>query len=194
MIKLMSAIIMIDHADRNPENKIDNVEYNIREHDGKKILVIPGVRDSSDTWDSFFFRKERHEFYSGKLKVHHGFYKQAEKLFEIAKEFDLFIGHSLGGAIAQILSLKLNKPSITFGAPRIGGLKVADAIKELHTRVNSKGDIITHLPPWFFGYIHGGRKIKVGIMERPWWKFWSLEDHTIDDYLKSVNEYSKIQS
>lgn len=184
----MSAIVMLDHAGRNPETKIDHVEYNIRKHDNKKILVIPGIKDSKDLMNSLNFHKHYHEFHDGKYKVHQGFYEQTEKLFEIAKDFDLFVGHSLGGAIAQILSLKFNKPAITFGSPRIGNRKTASALKNLSKRIKNRGDSITHLPPWWLGFCHGGELIEIGKMDRPWWKFWDLEDHDIADYLKSVHE------
>jgi len=82
----------------------------------------------------------------------------------------IVIGHSLGGAIANILGIYLYQNNfcldriITFGQPKITNKKGLDSYANLPLiRVVGAGDVITCVPPQtrLFTYVHGGLKLKV---------------------------------
>jgi len=82
----------------------------------------------------------------------------------------IIVGHSLGGAIANILGIYLYLKNynldriVTFGQPKITNQKGLDNYSDLPLfRVVGAGDIITGVPPKTsaFKFIHGGLKIKV---------------------------------
>lgn len=70
-------------------------------------------------------------------------------------------GHSLGGALAQIASAKLERDNLaacyTFGSPRVGTADFDLLVKCPHYRVVNDNDVVPGVPlptPW--GYQHGG--------------------------------------
>jgi len=82
----------------------------------------------------------------------------------------IIVGHSLGGAIANILGIYLYQNNfcldriITFGQPKITNKKGLAAYSNLPLfRVVGAGDVVTCVPPQtsIFTYVHGGLKIKV---------------------------------
>jgi hypothetical protein len=71
------------------------------------------------------------------------------------------IGHSLGGALAQIASAALNRDNLaacyTFGAPRVATAGFDEQVRCPHYRVINNWDLVPALPPAFFrGYSHNG--------------------------------------
>jgi len=86
------------------------------------------------------------------------------------KKKTIIIGHSLGGAIANILGIYLSKNDccldriITFGQPKITNEKGLSSYSHLQLiRVVGEGDVIANVPPKtdFFTYTHGGFKISI---------------------------------
>jgi predicted lipase len=82
----------------------------------------------------------------------------------------IIVGHSLGGAIANILGIYFYQNNfnldriITFGQPKITNKKGLAAYSNLPLfRVVGAGDIITCVPPQTssFTFVHGGLKIKI---------------------------------
>jgi len=82
----------------------------------------------------------------------------------------IIVGHSLGGAIANILGIYLYQEKfnvdrvITFGQPKITNKEGLAAYSKLPLfRVVGAGDVITCVPPQTsaFTFVHGGLKIKV---------------------------------
>jgi predicted lipase len=82
----------------------------------------------------------------------------------------IIVGHSLGGAIANVLGIYLDQNNfcldriITFGQPKITNKKGLAAYSHLPLfRVVGAGDVITCVPPKtrMFTFVHGGLKIKV---------------------------------
>ncbi|KAH9080180.1 alpha/beta-hydrolase [Lactarius deliciosus] len=103
------------------------------------------------------------------IKVHHGFAKEHKKtapkiLNEVKRLMDensstyvILIGHSLGGALAELdtLFMKLNLPAgttvrgVTFGTPRVGNPAWAtffDSQIADFTRMNNKRDFVPTIP------------------------------------------------
>ncbi|KAJ9052291.1 hypothetical protein DSO57_1035720 [Entomophthora muscae] len=112
--------------------------------------------------------------------VHTGFQECSDGLFE---KYHLLInrllqhpdhnafnvvvtGHSLGGAIAILATLRLQKELnlswdrlsvYTYGQPRVGNVYFADYINYLPlsvTRVVNDNDLVPHLPPFAYHYLH----------------------------------------
>jgi pimeloyl-ACP methyl ester carboxylesterase len=84
--------------------RTDWIRYNFQVH------VQPGMRTP---WLTMVPREQ--------LKFYHlGFMRFAENLLKHLhhRRIDFIVGHSLGGAAAQILGCHLNVPAIAFGAPR----------------------------------------------------------------------------
>jgi triacylglycerol lipase len=70
-------------------------------------------------------------------------------------------GHSLGGAVAVLVAAKI-KPTgglYTYGQPRVGDRKFMSMIDFTYFRYVNNNDVVTTLPPSFFGmgFKHGGK-------------------------------------
>ena len=102
---------------------------------------------------------------------HSGFYREAlnvlPKIEEIVGKDEIwsgciyFTGHSLGGALASILSTLWNKQGIlmttyTFGSPRFLTKRNSGA-KSVYHHV-TPNDVVPHLPPSKFGFIDANNK------------------------------------
>ena len=117
-------------------------------------------------------RKMRIAKLSDDIKVHSGFYKQltennvydnivseVKKLLETHPDFSIYItGHSLGGAIAQIIGMWLHKKShnvqvFSYGSPKVSN-EVMSGGQPTHWRVVRLSDPIPFTPMW--PYAHTG--------------------------------------
>lgn len=190
-MELLEIAELLLKAESNPEHTVDHVEYSIFEHNGMTICAIPGTNSLRDMFDNLKVYKKKVTVNGKNYRIHAGFWDQSEKIFNKVYFCDHFMGHSLGGAIAQCCALRYDKSCTTFGSPRVGNFKFASAINKIHTRVKSRGDSITHVPPWWMLYKHGGNTIRIGQRDRPWWKFWEITDHLLPDYIKGISEYIK---
>lgn len=106
-------------------------------------------------------------------KVHAGFQKEANKLWEavvveIAQHISgnkLFItGHSLGAGIATIVASRLQDKVdtlITFGSPRVGDGDFVKNLKIKHFRVQNTNDYACFLPPLWMGFRHHGTNLYI---------------------------------
>jgi triacylglycerol lipase len=109
-------------------------------------------------------------------RVHSGFKQEVDHLWPIieqtltSNELPLwFAGHSLGGAMATICAerCKVSKiPSnpqalFTFGSPRVGDRAYVNYCELVHFRWVNNNDIVTRVPPPWFGYHHGGREMYI---------------------------------
>ena len=96
----------------------------------------------------------------------------------------VFTGHSLGGAVAQILSTMYpgECSCVTFGSPRVGD---KDFCNYLIKCTDSKLLLVEHeldRVPWvpFFGYAKPKSYIK-----KVWnWRVWITSAHSIDNYIR----------
>lgn len=92
-------------------------------------LVIPGSNEIMD-WSGFNIRV--HNLLNGRIPNlqlvpqtqtrawHFGFLKHADSIYRFARHHRprFIVGHSLGGAAAQIIGHRMGIPTVTFGAPR----------------------------------------------------------------------------
>ena len=107
-------------------------------------------------------------------KVHRGFKQEVDDLWpyleDALKENSKtlwFTGHSLGGAMATIcagrclLSHIKSEPEglFTYGSPRVGDKRYVNYTKINHYRWVNNNDVVTRIPPFWFGYRHSGREM-----------------------------------
>jgi len=67
----------------------------------------------------------------------------------------IFVGHSLGGALADIFSRKFQAwkghwptATMSFGSPRVGNVEFAGSSQQWYDRVALDGDPVTNIPPF----------------------------------------------
>lgn len=104
-------------------------------------------------------------------------------------------GHSMGGALAKIAALYINKEwgiepdkvrVATFGDPRVFDIKAANAYDEVlgrnTVRVSEYGqDIVSHVPSGSMGFKHVGAHIKVKTPE-------GYTSHGMNGYQKAIED------
>jgi len=107
-------------------------------------------------------------------RVHRGFKQEVDELWPLVLE-DLkrkandkkeiwFCGHSLGAAMATIMSSRCHLyPDVepvqelyTFGSPRVGWPEYVKSLGVTHHRWVNNNDIVTRVPLWLMGYRHHG--------------------------------------
>jgi len=109
-------------------------------------------------------------------RVHKGFKREVDELWpmvceDINRKVNLkkdlwFCGHSLGAAMATIMSSRakgnpeLNDPVelYTYGSPRVGWRKYVRSLDVPHHRWVNNNDVVTRVPFSIMGYIHHGEE------------------------------------
>ena len=155
-------------------------------------------------------------------RVHQGFKQEVDDLWPMIETALLdnshplyFCGHSLGGAMATIsagrcfLSHIDSNPNelFTYGSPRVGDKKYINHVSMDHFRFVNNNDIVTRVPPVFFGYRHCGSEVymdrnrrirKLGHISKRrdrWrgflrglrgWKIDHFSDHSIHQYIDGI--------
>ncbi len=107
-------------------------------------------------------------------RVHRGFKREVDDLWPRLEQALVnntrpvwFTGHSLGGAMAticahrcQISHIASNPRALyTFGSPRVGNRRYVDYVQHEAYRWVNNNDIVTRVPPWWFGYRHKGQEV-----------------------------------
>lgn len=107
-------------------------------------------------------------------RVHRGFKKEVDDLWPILEKALLdntrtlwFTGHSLGGAMTTICAGRCllshisstPKQVYTYGSPRVGNKPYVNYAKLDFYRWVNNNDIVTRVPPVWFGYRHTGQEM-----------------------------------
>lgn len=157
-------------------------------------------------------------------RVHRGFKREVDDLWPMLETALMcnrqplwFCGHSLGGAMATICAGRCllshidcdPKRLFSFGSPRVGNPRYTQYTKLDHFRYVNNNDVVTRVPPAWFGYRHCGaevyldrrgkiRKAEFGGKTRDRWiGFWSglingkidsFADHSIHQYIKAIDQ------
>ena len=181
--------------DEGKEIGQDEFAYNVVQDRGVTIISIRGTDNGKNVLTDLDARP----FKDRKLgvQVHRGFRDASEKLKNdiienVALEENIILtGHSLGGAIAQILGLWFEDDAYevqiyTFGSPSV---MIEQMWEDGHFRVYLENDPVPFLPP--FPYMHWGIRINAETLD------WD-ETHPIGDVTKidardhSIKEYLKV--
>ena len=187
--------------DDGKEIRDNEFSYNVVQDRGVTIVSIRGTNNGRNVLTDLDARP----FQDRKLSagIHRGFRDAAEKvkndLIEnhAIEETVIFTGHSLGGAIAQILGLWFEDDAYdvqiyTFGSPSITTTSVGGGV--LHFRVALRNDPVPFLPP--IPYRHWGIAIDPETLS------WSekneigdftkidARDHSIKEYLNILNKHN----
>ncbi len=182
----------------------------------KQIFVIIRGSDAANDWKDI-----NRKFRKTSQGIHEGFAEAAQEIEQ--KVVDLlwsmpslpivWVGHSMGGAVAQVLAYRLHdwartSQVITFGAPRVFSRRTSkdyDRVLEGKTvHVVNKLDFVPEVP-WIFGsfrrtaytlYLPAG--LKASSWHRPFRSFLSVfpkalgikgMDHDSRAYLSTVSTY-----
>lgn len=157
-------------------NEEHDTQANIFRCDKELYIAFRGTESKKDVIADLKFRKELFISAKNKEKVHRGFQGQLiaieTPLFKQIQDLDpqyekiIFTGHSLGGALATIASLKYvveyqGDPEkvhcITYGSPRVGNgsfTKLFNKTVKNVIRFTNWNDPVTIVPPLLFAYRH----------------------------------------
>ena len=180
--------------DEGKEISDNEFAYNVVQDRGVTIISVRGTNNGRNVLTDLDARPFRDKKLG--VQIHRGFRDAAEKLKNdiienhALEETVILTGHSLGGAIAQIIGLWLEDDAYevqiyTFGSPSV----ITEQLwMSGHFRVYLENDPVPFLPP--FPYVHWGIKINAKTLD------WD-EDHPIGDVTKidardhSIKEYLK---
>jgi triacylglycerol lipase len=156
-------------------------------------------------------------------RVHSGFKREVDDLWPLLERTLAgnrqplwFAGHSLGGAMATICARRyrlsrlghLVQGLFTYGSPRVGNRAYVNYCRLVHYRWVNNNDIVTRVPPSWWGYRHGGREMYIDSRGRVrsavgWRRLFDrmrgfirglgrlqidpLADHSIEQYIEHIH-------
>ena len=191
---------LIQSAER--ENKLYEIRnnefsYHVKQDRGVSILIFRGTDNAKNIGTDIDVRPAHDK--SLDVYFHKGFKDAATWIFEdINDKYELektvyLTGHSLGGAIAQIIGLWLNNAGYnvqiyTFGSPKVSTTFFGN--RPIHYRVLVRNDPVPFVPPYPF--LHSGISIDAetlnweegGEVNRGSFGEIDGRDHSIKEYLK----------
>jgi hypothetical protein len=108
----------------------------------------------------------------------------------------IIVGHSLGGALGNILAVDLSREYLdakvvlySYGAPKVGKAEFCKIFADCgidHYRIVNNADCVPRLPRSYMFFQHTGKEILLG--KKGFWWFGSSEDHAISQYLRNTPE------
>jgi len=164
----VSLTLLIEHAeyckaiyDSGGDQK-DEVAFEVKQESGISIIVIRGTANDSNVLPDVDVRLVS-DTRTG-IRLHKGFRDAAVTIMQIIDttktlEHTVHVtGHSLGGAVAQIIGMWLHKRGKNVQIYSYGSPKVSDQVlsggQPTHWRVVRRSDPIPFTPPW--PYSHTG--------------------------------------
>jgi len=164
----VSLTSLIEHAeyckaiyDSGGDQK-DEVAFEVKQNNGISIIVIRGTANEANVLSDIDVRLVN-DTRTG-IKLHKGFRDVAVNIMQIIDttktlEHTVHVtGHSLGGAVAQIIGMWLHKRGknvqiYSYGSPKVSS-EVLSGGQPTHWRVVRRSDPIPFTPPW--PYSHTG--------------------------------------
>lgn len=185
----------------------------IEEENDIQYIAIPGSNEIRDWWaDAKFVKVSRDGLgliANGIADYYDEIIKEILKLLNKNKKI-ILTGHSLGGALATVISLHLKQNGYdidslySFGSPRAGNKDFAEKFEKLqipHFRFVNKCDIVPTIPD--IGFDHTGKSIymddgKILKSQKSAfkWALWKITasrflDHKSENYIKGVRDLIK---
>ena len=159
---------LIEHAEycktiyESGGDQKDEVAFDVKQENGITIIIIRGTANTSNVQSDIDVRLVK----DGRLSIylHKGFRDASLGVMEIIDrdhtiEHTVYVtGHSLGGAVAQIIGMWLHKRNhnvqiFSFGSPKVSSQILSDG-QPTHWRVVRLSDPIPFTPMW--PYFHTG--------------------------------------
>ena len=182
------------------DNK-DEFSYHVKQDQGVTILIFRGTKSTRNILVTDLDFRTYNDSGLG-VKLHRGFREAAVYILDdIDKNYKLeqvvyLTGHSMGGAVAQIIGLWLDKRGhdvqiYTFGSPKVSTTFFGD--RPTHFRVSFGNDPVPFLPPYPF--LHSGIHIDPNTLE---WdenhdeeSFFEIDgrDHSIQEYYNVLEKH-----
>ena len=178
----ISLTLLIEHAEYCKEiydgggDQKDEVAFDVKQKDGISIIVIRGTANKSNVESDIDVRLVSDERTG--IRLHKGFRDAAVTIMQIIdtsmtsgrttiqgqtlryplEDTVHITGHSLGGAVAQIIGMWLHKRGknvqiFSYGSPKVSD-QVLSGGQPTHWRVVRRSDPIPFTPPW--PYRHTG--------------------------------------
>ena len=160
--------LLIEHAEYckaiydSGGDKKDEVHFEVKQDSGITIIVIRGTANADNVQSDIDVRLVKDERTG--IYLHKGFRDASITIMQILDESYTvehtvhITGHSLGGAIAQIIGMWLHKRGynvqiFSYGSPKVSN-QVLSGGQPTHWRVVRRSDPIPFTPPW--PYTHTG--------------------------------------
>jgi len=163
----ISLDLLIEHAEYCKEiydgggSEKDNVAFEVKQDSGISIIVIRGTANAENVQSDIDVRLVTDDDLG--IRLHKGFRDASVSVMSSIDESSLektvhVTGHSLGGAIAQIIGMWLhlkdhNVQVFSYGSPKVSN-EVLSSGQPTHWRVARLSDPIPFTPPW--PYAHTG--------------------------------------
>ncbi len=191
---------------------VGNVEGLVGNMDGKLLFMFRGTDGLIDWIFNFLFWMKKVTPYKDKInnkkiKVHYGFFKSylsvRDFIHEKVKESNLtdivFHGHSKGAALTALaaLDIYINFPQKNIGAfvigmPKLGNSHFKESFEKRivdFIRIDYGSDLVSQIPPVFFGYVHLNNFFHIGPPRRK--GIGTSKDHNWNKYSMSIIEELK---
>ena len=163
----ISLDILIEHAEYCKEiydgggSEKDNVAFEVKQDGGISIIVIRGTANAENVQSDIDVRLVTDDDLG--IRLHKGFRDASVTVMSGIDESSLektvhVTGHSLGGAIAQIIGMWLHRKDhnvqiFSYGSPKVSS-QVLSSGQPTHWRVVRRSDAIPFTPMW--PYAHTG--------------------------------------
>ena len=164
----------------------DNTQYTIHEDSNNLYLAIQGSVQKSDWLYNFKFLAKPYKNMNEKWYVHGGFatcWKLArdqiiqDALDKLGNKRLIILGYSHGAALALLAHEWFefngyNSETYCFGCPRIlwfPSKSIRNRFKNVKI-IQRRGDLVTHVPPVMFGFIHPVKETMIGTPAMIWWR------------------------
>jgi hypothetical protein len=163
----ISLDLLIEHAEYckniydSGGSEKDNVAFEVKQDNGITIIVIRGTANAENVQSDIDIRLVTDDDLG--IRLHKGFRDASVTVMSGIDESSLektvhVTGHSLGGAIAQIIGMWLHRKDhnvqvFSYGSPKVSN-EVLSSGQPTHWRVVRISDPIPFTPPW--PYAHTG--------------------------------------
>src|SRR5574344_50243 len=182
-----------------------DVQYAFLREDSQLTIYFEGSSSKIDWTRNFMFSKRPYKDMADPYRVHRGFlaaWKEVEdtilaQIADTSVNSIRIVGYSHGAALAAFCheccwfhrpDIRNNIIGVGFEAPRIyAGFRVKASLLERWNNffvIRNNTDMVTHLPPWIFGYCHVGNIIHVGRGKR----YGPIDSHRPEFVSESLNQ------